>query len=480
MADTTDNGELQTILVDPDELGKCTPAELRAYFGDLLSLEERGYLSRHEMPKLAWAAIDLDKYASIDDFITRCRKIHKAHAVRKAMKALTAGYYGKFFDFRSYTPDIVAINRSAPTRQGRPMTPHYTRTVENYGGYPKRIDPERVPDQAASWVRLFGAFRKTVGHRQGDVVCDEQLVAYISLRRHGNFAMYSTILGHADHLADGIMYKMHLDLVAAILAARDCSEAEIEPSLRCLRGIRYIVYTEFYNIRPGLQLWKRRTLFEPLYLKFNYLAECLPDWVCVAAEHDTENAAWQAQCAGLLTEIAQRCRDECRRHEAETAQAGLEAIAKRLAAQTYGEGDRPPERDDDQGNVVVIGPTARWSEVSPEGSLAFEAGAPAVTCPRTGATTGPSPVLRCDFPQQDNGEPVDIVIQVSGDGGNTNFRLKLGGLRRADLRKLGVVLPSGEAKAWAVHRRSPEGPWASARRVDFCIDPGAPNASDLV
>ncbi len=482
MDEAIEEGVLHTLAVDPGEFAKCTPPELRTYFDDLLHLEKRGYISRHRKPRLASAGIDLDEYASIDDFTAQCRKIHKAHAVRKAIKAANLGYYGKFFDFRSHVPDIVAINKSTPARQGRAMTAHYTRTVDSYGGYPKHIKPEQVPGQAASWVRLFGVFRKIAGHRQGDVVSDEQLLAYISLQRHGNFATYSIILGHAEHLADGIMYKMHLDLAGAILAARDRAGAEMEPSLRCLKGIRYLIYSAYYDIRPGLLLWKKRTLFEPLYLKFDYLAGSHADQVCVAAEEDIGNIGWQAQCARMLAEIAQRCLDGGQADEAAAARAGLAKISKRLAArarEVSGADDSAAERDDDHGRVVVVGPTRLWSEVSPEGSLNRAEGAPALTFPPTGTITGRSPLLRCEFPEQDNGEPVDIVIQVEADQGNINFRLKLGWLRHVDLDRLGVALPPGEAKAWAVHRSAPGGSWATARRVDFRIDPDAANATDM-
>src|SRR5438105_1011135 len=80
-----------------------------------------------------------------------------------------------------------------------------------------------VPAQAAAWVQGFGLFCKREGHRQGDVVCDEQLLAYISYRRLGNFTYYGAIIGHADHLGEGVMYKMHLDLIGALLQARDAA-----------------------------------------------------------------------------------------------------------------------------------------------------------------------------------------------------------------------------------------------------------------
>ncbi len=470
---------IHPITVDPAELAKCPPSELSAYFATFSDLEKRGYISRRGRPVFAQACVDLDKYKLIDDFIHHCRKVHKGNAVRAALRATKLGYYSKFFNFRSYVPDIVAISRSAPVRGGRPMT-HYERTVADYGGYPQRIDPEHIPDQAAVWVRYFGVFRRTPGHRQGDVVSDEQLLAYISLRRCGDYALYSVILGHADHLADGIMYKMHLDLVSLALKARDRLFDEADASLRSLRGIRYLMYSAYYQ-RPGLLLWRKRMLFEPLYMKFDYLAECSVDQLCAAAQYDPENMESQALYARMLTETIQRCLDKDRPGDAAVARAGLVAVSKRLAApaiQASGADRGTAWRDDDLGQVVVIGPTPHWSEVSPEGPLHVADDAPTLIYPPNGTTTGPSPLLRCEFPATDNSEPVDIVIEVSGDEGVAHFRLKLGRLRHADLGKLGIALPPGKAKAWAVCRRPPDSRWATARRVDFRVDPHAAETTD--
>jgi hypothetical protein len=320
---------LHEIVVDPAELAKCTPGELHNYFGDLHHAEEVGYLSRNGLPKIAWAAIDLDKYGAIEEFVAQCRKVHKGNAVRDALKARKRGDEGKFFDFRSLNPDGGAINTSTPARQGRPMTPYMMRGVEESGGYPARIDSPSIPGHAASWVRGFGLFRRLEGHRQGDVVSDEQLLAYISLRRLGNFAYYGAIIGHADHLADGIMYKLHLDLIGTLFAARG-DAAGADASLACLRGIRYVGYADFYGIRPGLLMWKKRGLFEPIYLRFDYLAACWVDRLCEAAEFAPDHAGWQGQCATMLADAAERCRAEGRLGEAAAAQAAFAAVSQRL------------------------------------------------------------------------------------------------------------------------------------------------------
>jgi hypothetical protein len=329
MEDTASGAPLHTIEVELAELAKCTPAELHIYFGDVYHAEEADYIARQGAPKIAWAAIDLDKYASMEDFVAQCRKVHKGNAVRDALRAEKLGYYSKFFDFPSYNPDVVAINTSSPTRQGRPMTPHMRRSVEEAGGYPTRIAPPRIPGQAAAWVQGFGLFRKREGHRQGDVVSDEQLLAYISYRRVGNFTYYGAIIGHADHLGEGVMYKMHLDLICAVLQARTAA-AGAEPERDCLKGIRYVGYADFYNIRDGLLMWKKRGLFEPIFFQCDYLAPCWVDRLCAAAEFAPEHITWQQQCARMLADAAERCRAEGREAEAAQARMAFAEVAKRL------------------------------------------------------------------------------------------------------------------------------------------------------
>ncbi len=157
------------------------------------------------------------------------------------------------------------------------------------------------------------------------------------------------------------------------------------------------------------------------------------------------------------------------------ARGAIAAISRRT------ERDRSPLRRQPAAHeVMVIGPSARWSEVSPEGSFDLGPEAPALTYPQSGSTTGPSPLLHYGFYRQDNGEPVDIVIQITGDDGVTYFRLKLGNFREVDLRKLGLALPAGEAKIWVLYRRSPEVRWSTYRRVDFRIDPDAPDHAKIV
>jgi hypothetical protein len=320
---------VETVVVDWDEFGKATPVERAAYFRVLHQLENRGYFARRDRPTLAWACLDLDRFSSFDHYIKECRQIHKGNAIRDALKAEKQGYYAKFFNFRNYVADVVSIHTSSPIRGGKPMSANYQQTVADLGGYPVKNEPERLPTQAAVWVRHFGLFRKLPGHCQGSLVTDEQLVAYMSLRRYGTFAMYGAFIGHADFLKDGIMYRMHLDLVSQALGSRSLNDSTPE---KYLRDIRFLGYTDFYNIRSGLLAWKRRMLFAPVFLNFDYLAGCALSQLWDIAGLDLQNAAWQMECIDMVIEFAQQQVELERRDVALNAQKEAASLLERISA----------------------------------------------------------------------------------------------------------------------------------------------------
>jgi hypothetical protein len=82
---------------------------------------------------------------------------------------------------------------------------------------------------------------------QGSIQVDELLVGYISLRRTGDIVCYSQILGHGDHLKQGVMVLLHHDVVQWLSEHTD-SYAQ---------GLRYIMYGAVDSGGPGLMRWKK-------------------------------------------------------------------------------------------------------------------------------------------------------------------------------------------------------------------------------
>ena len=149
------------------------------------------------------------------------------------------------------------------------MDASYMRTVEQQGGYATEIRTPIAPTQNVYWARHFGTFRALPGHRQGDLVVNEQLLSYMIVRRFGNFAIYGTIIGHHDHLKDGVVHKMHHDFIRTAIDVRN-SAAAGAPHDISLVGLRYVCYAgPSYNF-PGLRRWKESNLFRPRRFCLDY------------------------------------------------------------------------------------------------------------------------------------------------------------------------------------------------------------------
>jgi hypothetical protein len=78
------------------------------------------------------------------------------------------------------------------------------------------------------------------------------LVGYVQLKRYGELASYSTILGHGARMGDGIMPLLHLEIMQNSLLIGD-------------HGIKWLMYAGWHDgIGKGLNLWKRKAGFNPI------------------------------------------------------------------------------------------------------------------------------------------------------------------------------------------------------------------------
>lgn len=201
------------------------------------------------------AVIDL-RGLTWDDYLGVVKKRYKGNVVRDARKSDKQGYRCRPFARALHVPDLVAINHSKDERCGKPMKETYLKSVSEMGGAPKRHHEVPVPECPCHYDRWWGVFEPVEGYTQGEVVTDERLVAYIDFRRVGEFALYSLILGHGDYLKHGVMYRLHFEIMQHLLAREDAAT----------RGIEQLMYAGFYQGGDGLQRWKKKTAFEPVYL----------------------------------------------------------------------------------------------------------------------------------------------------------------------------------------------------------------------
>lgn len=159
--------------------------------------------------------------ASLDEW----RSEHKT-ARRRADRCYRRGYVA-WDMLTTGGPAWDAINRSASHRQGRPMA----------AGYQVQSVVSQVPVSPCSRhaTRVTGVTAPT-----GDVV------AYLVMLRHGDLALVSQVLGHADHLENEVMWLL------------------FEHALR--REILYdrngvVVYNRHDSGTDGLRWWKERVGF---------------------------------------------------------------------------------------------------------------------------------------------------------------------------------------------------------------------------
>lgn len=126
----------------------------------------------------------------LDDF-DRYLETHRT-ARKRAARAARLGYRFEEIERERYEDDVFAINVSTPERQGRPMS----------DGYLER--PTFSPNPCLCplhHVYTYGVLR------------EDTLVAYLWLYRCGELAMISSILGHADRLADDVMYLLATETI---------------------------------------------------------------------------------------------------------------------------------------------------------------------------------------------------------------------------------------------------------------------------
>lgn len=205
--------------------------------------------------QVAAAALDL-RGLDFERYRAQVKSHSKGAVLRQAGKAERLGYYCRQFPRALFVPDIVAVNHSKPVRSGGRMKSAYLRGVEEMGGAPQGVPRLEAPDCALHYDCWWGVFRHAEGHAQGSVRTDEQLLGYIDLRRVGDYALYSLILGHGDHLHEGIMHALHLEIVRWLL----------DPANPCGRGLHALVYAGYYQGGDGLRQWKRKFEFRPAYL----------------------------------------------------------------------------------------------------------------------------------------------------------------------------------------------------------------------
>ncbi len=147
-------------------------------------------------------------------------------------KAQRAGYVHRDVDPNDYLDDILAIRTSDPLRQGKEIPDYF------------KVRPTSAYDQpfnsscAYHGDAFFGVFK------------EDRLVAYATIFFYGELGQVNHILGHKDHLNEGVMNLLVSSMVASIIANRPW-----------VRAINYL-YRE-HDVQTGIGLFKKSMGFHP-------------------------------------------------------------------------------------------------------------------------------------------------------------------------------------------------------------------------
>ena len=151
--------------------------------------------SRPLLEKLGSGAYDRVSLLPIPGSLEEWRAGHRT-ARKRADRAARRGYTFHHIDRHLHADEVFSINTSKRHRQGRPMAAGYMQPVS--------FSPLPVYPCDRHAVRTYG-----VNDSYGT------LVAYLWLYRAGDLALVSSILGHADHLENEVMYLLWQGMVAA-------------------------------------------------------------------------------------------------------------------------------------------------------------------------------------------------------------------------------------------------------------------------
>lgn len=162
------------------------------------------------------AVIETNK--TYGQYLTSLRKYKIKYLINRANKI----YRFDKIAINDFIDDVHEINSSCTTRQGKSLPELYLKKHEyNTDDY---ID--------------YGIFK------------DDALVAYLRMKMLGECAIIDTLLGHWDHLKNGIMYLLVMNAMCDVW-----------------QRVKYITYDTFFNLE-GLRHFKKQFGFTPYYVNW--------------------------------------------------------------------------------------------------------------------------------------------------------------------------------------------------------------------
>ncbi|WP_063939954.1 hypothetical protein [Bordetella trematum] len=184
----------------------------------------------------------------------------------KVRRAQRLGYRVRPFVLGNHVHDVHAVKTSKPVRSGGPVLARWLLRPQQVGRQARQAQDWKAPACDTHWTLWWGVFIDAPGHRNGPLQTNERLVAYTKLARSGELVHYLDLMGHRDHLADGVMLLMHAQIARWLL----------EADTPATRGARAIWYGALEHGGEGLLIWKRRAGFVPVQLRLQGASQARP------------------------------------------------------------------------------------------------------------------------------------------------------------------------------------------------------------
>lgn len=169
------------------------------------------------------ALLPLDDFRDIDAYLDGLR-----YARRRVRRATRLGYTFEDFDPAERRADLLAIHSSLPERQGRPIDREY-------------LDPEAIVSRGRN-VEYLGVLR------------DGVVVAYSRMDYVGDIAGMGRVMGHGEHLDNGVMFLLTAGIVGHVKSTRPQA--------------RYLFYDMFFGAPNGLRAFKTNLGFRPHFVRW--------------------------------------------------------------------------------------------------------------------------------------------------------------------------------------------------------------------
>lgn len=254
-------------------LDLCHRLTCKAPICDRFSLSYGGFYARLRQPAptnallagsgMLLTAIDLKKYGDYPTYLKALRK-RSGNFCRDALKANRLGYRIESFDRSMRVNDIRAIHRSRKVRSfGLVFEAIFPFHKENVTTSHSAADGSQSPC-GLHWDLAFGIFANPENGSAPDGARSSRLVGYASLHRIGNVVTYADLIGHGDHLHDGIMMLLHTVIMEWLLDSENMYA----------KGLDYLANGTLERGNEGMFFWKKKALFAPYLV--NLLEEPLP------------------------------------------------------------------------------------------------------------------------------------------------------------------------------------------------------------